>query len=328
MKWKCNYCQQVLDLPSTSLNLHCPKCGKKNTFEQTDPSGNVLQPERNICPVCSTEIRSTDKTIVCPDCKMIYHEDCWNDNNGCATYGCKSAGCLNPPPMKVEIQEGFANSYASSNVPPPYASNQTTEGAKCPFCHTKLALGTQICWACGREVPETENVSSSQAPGPWTRWVARQIDYLIESSIIIVVFSIIGIFGANTQEIVIGIVVGPFVFLLDSAVYAVFGNTLGKWLMGIMVIKDNGVKVNGSDYFKRNMRVYWGGFGLCIPIATFFTTITQYNRVNKKEETTYDELLHMKSIRHNSNALKSFFGVVLIILIFMGLAALSAAAKA
>ena len=328
MNWKCSQCQQIFEISSESSIRFCPNCGERINFEESTSHANEVQPEKNICPVCSTEIQASDEKIICPDCKIAFHKDCWNENNGCATYGCKSAGCLNPPPMRIDIQEDDSNSNEPVNAPFSYVQNQTTGGIECPYCHTKLALEAQICWACGKEISETINISNAEAPGPWTRWTARQIDCLIESIIIGYIFSILGIFGANTNSTIIGIVVAPFAFLLDSAVYAIFGNTLGKWLMGVMVVRDNGIRINGSEYFMRNMRVYWGGFGLGIPIVTLCTTITQYNRINKKQETTYDDILHMKSIRHNSNAIKSFFGVVLVIAILFGLVALSAASQA
>ena len=55
-----------------------------------------------ICPVCGTPVESGDDKIVCPSCKVTFHQECWQDNKGCSTYGCKQVNILNPP-MKLDI---------------------------------------------------------------------------------------------------------------------------------------------------------------------------------------------------------------------------------
>ena len=83
MNWKCNNCQQIFEVASESSIRFCPNCGAKINFEETLQSENNIQPEKSICPVCSTEIQATDEKIICPDCKIAYHKDCWKDLVGC-----------------------------------------------------------------------------------------------------------------------------------------------------------------------------------------------------------------------------------------------------
>jgi uncharacterized RDD family membrane protein YckC len=52
------------------------------------------------------------------------------------------------------------------------------------------------------------------------------------------------------------------VLIIDSLIYAVCGNTLGKWLCGIKIVDQYGKDIKQWTYFRRNMRVYWGGYGL------------------------------------------------------------------
>ncbi len=155
MNRKCTKCQHVFEVSSEVSIQFCPYCGEK--IEQDCPAspGNAIQADKCICPVCSSEIQPTDEKIMCPDCKMSYHKDCWNDNNGCATYGCKSAGCLNPPPMKIDVTD-FSNDSDQKSIA---ASSpmQESESIECPFCHTKLAEGTQMCWSCGKDISNIGN---------------------------------------------------------------------------------------------------------------------------------------------------------------------------
>ena len=41
-----------------------------------------------ICPYCQTEINSSDEIIYCEQCNIPHHRACWEENNGCTTYGC------------------------------------------------------------------------------------------------------------------------------------------------------------------------------------------------------------------------------------------------
>ena len=41
-----------------------------------------------ICPFCKTPFTEADTIKVCPACGIPHHEGCWNENNGCAVYGC------------------------------------------------------------------------------------------------------------------------------------------------------------------------------------------------------------------------------------------------
>lgn len=40
------------------------------------------------CPYCQTPLKPGAEVVVCSECEMPHHADCWQDNNGCTTYGC------------------------------------------------------------------------------------------------------------------------------------------------------------------------------------------------------------------------------------------------
>lgn len=40
------------------------------------------------CPYCHTIIKPTQQTRVCPACSATFHVECWNENKGCAVFGC------------------------------------------------------------------------------------------------------------------------------------------------------------------------------------------------------------------------------------------------
>lgn len=41
-----------------------------------------------ICPFCKTAFLPDDEIVVCSECEMPHHKDCWIENQGCTTFGC------------------------------------------------------------------------------------------------------------------------------------------------------------------------------------------------------------------------------------------------
>ena len=156
----------------------------------------IDEPQNNdskslICPICSTVIFDYEEKIECPNCKIVYHKDCWIDNDGCATYGCKSTGCLKPEPLKIYISE----------------TESENQDIECPYCHTKLVSGCTVCWSCNKEIPRQFFTRNIKLADPWLRWGARHCDLFVES-LLAVLLVIFFSFIINNEIIV------SFVFIL------------------------------------------------------------------------------------------------------------------
>lgn len=169
--------------------------------------------------------------------------------------------------------------------------------------------------------------------GPWERWAARTTDFLLESFIIGVLFIFLSDFFSlyiHDEKMLVmsiggyaicimtkwGIIIAPLAFLLDSVIYAVFGNTLGKKIWGIKTIDCAGEQITGWRYFYRNIRVYWGGYGLAFPIIILCTFITQYNRAFNGKDATYDTAMKLKTVRINPSKRRTFLGIFVLILTY------------
>lgn len=88
------------------------------------------------CPVCCCEILAEDESVACPDCATMYHKDCWEENKGCAIYGCQSAHCLDVHAQQQEQESG---------------QNEIS----CPWCYTLVSPKTVICPSCGNRIDQT-----------------------------------------------------------------------------------------------------------------------------------------------------------------------------
>ena len=118
-----------------------------------------------ICPVCCTPVRPEDNAVTCPHCKIVYHRECWNDNKGCATYGCPDVNCLALLPLKID-----AATLGVTPLPPPSpGAANAAPSETCPQCHATIIPGTTTCWSCGCHFQEHNS-------SPWNRfghWLGR-----------------------------------------------------------------------------------------------------------------------------------------------------------
>lgn len=82
------------------------------------------------CPYCRFPLKPGEQVLLCPACKVPHHLDCWQENEGCTTYGCRgisptatpAPATYSPPPqggpvalpdlvlLQVRALEGRANS--------------------------------------------------------------------------------------------------------------------------------------------------------------------------------------------------------------------------
>jgi hypothetical protein len=78
----------------------------------------------------------------------------------------------------------------------------------------------------------------------------------------------------------------------EAAIFALFGSTLGKALLGVKVINLDGQRISGKNYLARQLRVYWYGLGTGFPLITLFTIARQHRRVKAGHKASYDEGLY------------------------------------
>ena len=96
---------------------------EKLLFSKKDSCMDTLE----ICPICCCELSSSEETFICPDCNIHYHKECWNENEGCATYGCNSS--------KAATKGNLLDEQLLT---------------PCPWCHTLLNSKIVICSNCGK----------------------------------------------------------------------------------------------------------------------------------------------------------------------------------
>ena len=65
------------------------------------------------CSICNTQITDADLFFTCTVCNSPYHEICWKEMGGCATYGCKAAAAAEKPPVPRSFSRGWGDEKIS-----------------------------------------------------------------------------------------------------------------------------------------------------------------------------------------------------------------------
>ncbi|HEX5245309.1 MAG TPA: FHA domain-containing protein [Tepidisphaeraceae bacterium] len=73
----------------------CRFCGRPMAGDapKGEPSSDTKTPTAlETCAICQSPMTQGEATHVCPSCGLVFHEECWKENRGCAAYGCAQVG--------------------------------------------------------------------------------------------------------------------------------------------------------------------------------------------------------------------------------------------
>ena len=68
-----------------------------------------------MCPFCKTLFKENDTIVVCSTCEMPHHLSCWQENNGCTTFGCAGSIMETIGPEKTD-NKGVQESVQPSDI--------------------------------------------------------------------------------------------------------------------------------------------------------------------------------------------------------------------
>jgi RING finger family protein len=85
-----------------------------------------------LCAFCQTQLAAGEPREACPDCRAEYHVECWQENGGCAVYGCSKVPAVEP--------------RGSLEIPVSYWGQ---ENKPCPSCGREILAAAVRCRHCG-----------------------------------------------------------------------------------------------------------------------------------------------------------------------------------
>lgn len=78
---------------------------------RTRPTESSTQ--ETTCGACQSPIGSNEPMTSCPECGVSFHANCWVENRGCSSYGCKQVGILDSSAPSAARQPVTAAATAS-----------------------------------------------------------------------------------------------------------------------------------------------------------------------------------------------------------------------
>ena len=97
--------------------VYCRRCGRPVGPAEAQEAGDSVSgdmvsgetmdgaPAVAACPVCRWAVEPGDVTRRCEACETVYHAECWEQNRGCATFGCAEVGAedVDRAPAEAEV---------------------------------------------------------------------------------------------------------------------------------------------------------------------------------------------------------------------------------
>lgn len=140
---------------------------------------------------------------------------------------------------------------------------------------------------------------------PWRRYWARSFDLLVSSFLAAVLLgairpSLLAHVRAMTgQGWIIVLLLLPLAFTMDALIHWTLGNTPGKALAGIKVLREGERAVGAAAYLGRNFGVYVFGLGLGLPLISLLTLLHGYRRAVAAETSIWDRLSGSRAYAHS-----------------------------
>ena len=113
-----------------------------------------------ICPYCKCTIREDDDVVICSECEMPHHRDCWVENQGCTTFGC--TGTI----------QGVGNGPTSVTATTLQYETPQTGMVYCTRCGAACKPGTNFCIKCGNPMTQP-----APRPAPQSQPVRPAVQY-------------------------------------------------------------------------------------------------------------------------------------------------------
>lgn len=91
------------------------------------------------CPYCQYPIKQDSDVKVCLSCKVPHHQECWEENGGCTTYGCQGIEGSTSPEGRLEIS---LNELENTRIEG--SSSLEPVGSSGVFKYPKANLGKRV----------------------------------------------------------------------------------------------------------------------------------------------------------------------------------------
>ena len=172
------------------------------------------------------------------------------------------------------------------------------------------------------------SLPSEQLATPWPRFFARVFDIWLESLPVgfllgVTLYAIDAEFAEEvfSNIVLAGMISLPIVLVLDGILVGLFGNSVGKAILGIKVMPNDRGTMSVGDAISRNMGVWTSGLAIGFPIVNLFFMASAYRTLKSGQELRWDKSAGVRVVRIYAEPWRYFVFVVLFgILLFINAA--------
>lgn len=169
--------------------------------------------------------------------------------------------------------------------------------------NTYKAAADKYSWETYWDTREAYEDTLPKIQAPWRRFFARTLDEacysVIWSCFLTLVLDVNLMNRSSAANLVDIAVMLLFTILLEPLQLALFGTTLGKWILGITILHNDDRKLSISEAFERTGQVILSGVGLHIPIYNLYRLWKSYKACTERESLAweYDSRMILKDER-------------------------------
>jgi uncharacterized RDD family membrane protein YckC len=164
----------------------------------------------------------------------------------------------------------------------------------------------------------------------WPRFWARMADTWIEISLLGLSLGAVApqivsheAFAGPGGDQLLGVLMLPFALVLDAAIVAFFGNSLGKFVAGIRVADIRGQRIEFRAAFARNLRLWPAGLALGVPIANLFTFYRGSRTLLDNQLVSWDIETGTRVYAARSSLVRTCLAAGIVLVVAFGLAAVN-----
>ena len=184
------------------------------------------------CPYCQYPIKDAGTAFICPLCGIPHHRECWEENDGCTTFGCEGT--------RDQTAEHLSNRGAHGVRPPTMAMPPAAFDVAryCTSCGRQVSPYAAFCPICDSRITApsaTAPVSTlTTVASIGKRFVAMLLDLFITWLVLAVAADVFYYAPAIRNLFFLGL---P---LFYGAMLAIYGMTPGKGILGLRVVSARG----------------------------------------------------------------------------------------
>lgn len=160
---------------------------------------------------------------------------------------------------------------------------------------------------------------------PWPRYWAKSLDLILIGGAL---FGVLGLAGLVTaadprMDRLLGLLAIPVVLALEAIILALTGQTPGKALAGIRVIRAAGGKPALGTALLRALRLWLFGLALGLPLLSLGTLIYNFVKLRKGRLTSWDAREETRVIATASSLKRTIVTAIVALALMAGLIVLS-----